>query len=750
MLTFRQRLEILANREKEKLFNLNIFKDAQSNVQHHLGTQVLATRFFIGLLGISMFFFVLYSSLTVVTETVTVNKPLLDRYLKLEEKYQPTIVCPCSSVSNEYQQFSSIRPTLHQICASNIIQTDWLTDKVAIVSDNHNQYAIYSFQYLSQWLSVLTSFCQLSFTTIHDQLLLFNSTRFVTQNLLSETLFRTQMDEFISLFQLTVQISFNLSLSMIDQTTMANQLYTGFALVGDFLVLRDNLSSELYPETTMQNTDDGGYCFCKYNVSCRATFQLFSCPIDCGQSYLSINIPYFYFACYPTYGLLMSTLECFYTESCLTTITNFILNATNLTSDVSVLNGSSNSRYSPNTTVGEMLGELLIEQWNSAISYENYYRACQPEKCIYSYSRRNDLIYVVTMTIGFLGGLATILKFLLVPVVSFVRRPEISFNRLLTSLKTLNIFVDVNKTTEHDLQYQYTNTRIFILLQFISFCILVLYTSLSDLTITMTIKKPTSIYFTQLYEQYQQTLNCPCSNISLSYEKFISFNPTYHQVCQSDFVKADWYEYFGYAASTGLSDVTEEGTNYYFRTMIDDYRQTSGVAFQYLSTLCQITSQLVQKKLETFNLTKFLSLRVTSQQLFETQATGFIRAVETETVNSFRRTHSLIRNLTHGNQLLSLWLTNAILNLDVPDDGIYENDGNLTDDGVLLAASGRLSLVYPHRVYNETCDCTQSQFCIQKASIYDLNTTTIVHPIGSMYPYLLAWLTEIESINAGI
>jgi hypothetical protein len=345
----------------------------------------------------------------------------------------------------------------------------------------------------------------------------------------------------------------------------------------------------------------------------------------------------------------------------------------------------------------------------------------------------------MTMGIGFLGGLATILKFLLVPIVSFIRRPKLSFNRVRTSLKTLNFFIDVRKITEYDLQTQKISTRLFILLQLISLFILVLYTSFSNLTETVIIDQPTPISFAKLYEQYQETLDCPCSNISLNYENFISFNPIYHQICQSDFIKPDWYKYFGYAEDIVIPNLLIGGTNNVFRTMIDDYRQTGGVAFQYLSNLCQITSQLVQEKLKIFNLTKFLSLNVVSPQLFETQTTNFIRSFKTETVNSFRRSHDLIRNLTQANQLLSLWLTNAILTLDVPDDGSHENDGNLTDDGVLVAASGRLAQMYPHRIYNPTCDCTQSQFCIQQAKIYDLNATTIVYPVGGKHdPYMFA------------
>ena len=64
--------------------------------------------------------------------------------------------------------------------------------------------------------------------------------------------------------------------------------------------------------------------------------------------------------------------------------------------------------------------------------------------------------------------------------------------------------------------------------------VLVLYTSLAIVTHTVTVKQPTVNVYTELQTKYSQTLVCPCTQIAIDYEQFISF----HQIkyCISSFV----------------------------------------------------------------------------------------------------------------------------------------------------------------------------------------------------------------------
>ncbi|CAF3388423.1 unnamed protein product [Rotaria sp. Silwood1] len=64
----------------------------------------------------------------------------------------------------------------------------------------------------------------------------------------------------------------------------------------------------------------------------------------------------------------------------------------------------------------------MIEQWNRTITYESYFNACQPTQCTYSYTSRNDIIYILTTFFGLTGGLITILKFISPFIVKLEKR----------------------------------------------------------------------------------------------------------------------------------------------------------------------------------------------------------------------------------------------------------------------------------------------------------------------------------------
>jgi hypothetical protein len=55
------------------------------------------------------------------------------------------------------------------------------------------------------------------------------------------------------------------------------------------------------------------------------------------------------------------------------------------------LNSSSASRYSVNSTIKDLLDQLMIEHWYSSLIYENYYTACHPVTCTYTYETRNNV-----------------------------------------------------------------------------------------------------------------------------------------------------------------------------------------------------------------------------------------------------------------------------------------------------------------------------------------------------------------------
>ena len=126
------------------------------------------------------------------------------------------------------------------------------------------------------------------------------------------------------------------------------------------------------------------------------------------------------FNCQPLDGALTSSLECFYQPSCLSLIQQVL--SISMTPPPLTSNGS---RFSPTTTVQVLLNDLMIEQLIDEVLFTQYYSRCNPTYCIYSYSHRLDVLFMVTLVISVFGGLSIIVKListLLVKSLAVIRK----------------------------------------------------------------------------------------------------------------------------------------------------------------------------------------------------------------------------------------------------------------------------------------------------------------------------------------
>ena len=74
-------------------------------------------------------------------------------------------------------------------------------------------------------------------------------------------------------------------------------------------------------------------------------------------------------------------------------------------------------------------------------------------------------------------------------------------------------------------------TYIYVILLLTCITILGVYSLLTIQTHSVTISTPSLSTFEMLYETYSETLNCPCSELAVTYKNmFISSDPVYHQV----------------------------------------------------------------------------------------------------------------------------------------------------------------------------------------------------------------------------
>ncbi|CAF1153292.1 unnamed protein product [Adineta ricciae] len=99
-------------------------------------------------------------------------------------------------------------------------------------------------------------------------------------------------------------------------------------------------------------------------------------------------------------------------------------------------------------------------------------------------------------------------------------------------IQNFNLFPSIPPSTDqHQLQNEKISTRIFIILPILSLTILLLYTSLINVTQTININTPTILTYQELHSKYSQVLTCPCTQISMSYD-------TFHQFYSNQFISA--------------------------------------------------------------------------------------------------------------------------------------------------------------------------------------------------------------------
>jgi hypothetical protein len=75
-----------------------------------------------------------------------------------------------------------------------------------------------------------------------------------------------------------------------------------------------------------------------------------------------------------------------------------------------------------NTTIQELVDDLMIEKWNGSTMYERYYNQCQPTQCSYAIEARNDVVHIFTTLFGIIGGLTTVLMLIIPRLVKLIRK----------------------------------------------------------------------------------------------------------------------------------------------------------------------------------------------------------------------------------------------------------------------------------------------------------------------------------------
>ena len=224
-------------RIKSLVLTYNLFKNRNEWTNSQLYRQRLATRIFIFTLSVTLLVQIFYVAFNNETHTVTSENLSIDKFNRLHEKYPNTLQCPCQSLSIEYHNFIAFRPRLHSLCTSQFTNASslWATIEYPRTMYTAKGRPLFRTkvddfrQIASPFFQIITSFCTLSNQKINTELAKFDSTAFITPNLITSDQFQVQINQIINQFIDSTAQSFWSSLLLINNMTHANMLLSALA-----------------------------------------------------------------------------------------------------------------------------------------------------------------------------------------------------------------------------------------------------------------------------------------------------------------------------------------------------------------------------------------------------------------------------------------------------------------------------------------------------------------------------------------
>ena len=402
---------------------LNIYHEKSSLT---LREQLLATR--LNLVGLTLSLIVLITVRTFSPQTtaVVVQSPSLAQFEQLINEYPSTLSCPCSQVIVPYRTFLSFSPQYHQVCSSDFVSSAWIS---GLFSSNTSRYLPLDFRNgASSQFQVLAALCRFAAKSVSNARNEFGAQQLITSHAMSRFLLDAQSTALAARLRATTAANarrinqylvLNIAGNNLESALQTNCLVYSVPGSQQYITY---MATYLVENYTNMNTLDN-YCTCSTTVECSFPSGFYRQTIRTNYLYIPVPAPTFLVpgirsGCIPSSSILQSTLECFYESFCLNILALLGIRI----SSVRSLNASLPSRFSRNAAIQSMFDELFIEEWYYDSNFTNYFRACAPATCSYTYSDQVNLIYMLTTIISLLGGLIVVFQHLAYLVVSQILR----------------------------------------------------------------------------------------------------------------------------------------------------------------------------------------------------------------------------------------------------------------------------------------------------------------------------------------
>ncbi|CAF2215269.1 unnamed protein product, partial [Rotaria magnacalcarata] len=605
-----------------------MFKHNGSN-QHQINYQRIATRFYFVVLLISVIIFSFYLLLNEDLLQKTIHQPSEFQFKELETIYSANLYCPCSTVSMGYSTFITIEPYFHQVCSSDLVSDAWINRiKGDDVLDDY--WAVFDYRNGGVFNFLLLSmFCQHAQQTVNISIKTLLQTQFLSSQVISQNQFETEVNVSINAWKSQTVDQFLETIKIFEAVSYGNQLMSEQFLY--YIQYVD--SSDIKMRLEVQ---DYFNCSCYLSPSCLIAIGLYDVNLLTWEIENTIVVvPNFFLGCSQIEGLKKSTLECFYNQSCMIELDEYLNTHLGSPFNFSKLNKNLSS---PNELVESILNKLMIDSWTTNISFSSYYSTCSPSSCTYEYTGRNDLFFVITTILGIFGGLSLGLKLLTLIVLWLIENinKNTSFSGFTTIIKRLFVC-----NTE-----QRIINRLHFGFLLIILCLVFLFSVYKPKAITIQINKPSLSNYKDSLKDHSYSLQCSCSQISFPYETFVDIESRFHDLCSSQFISDEWIHY-----------LYGEG-NVFLRFSFDDYRYSALGQFISLSSLCQLSQENVNSTLSQLGTSYFINSQLLSENLLIEKIEIILNQLQSTASSSFFNIFNLTREIIGSNRMMSALITN--------------------------------------------------------------------------------------------
>jgi hypothetical protein len=552
--------------------------------------------------------------------------------------------------------------------------------------------------------------CQHAKQTINDAHQVFLQTQLISSQVISQETFDFQVNLLIRDWKFTTVNTSMHTLRLIRATTQGNQLSNGFANTKTYF---NSISREIIREARIYSG-----CSCALSPLCRENVGLWYFNESTHAFDRTYLIPNFFTGCYSTEVLFASTLECFYNISCMLQIHSYL--SSNHSFTFSPLDAN---RSWPYETIETIVNQLMIDKWAQNISFTSYYNECAPLSCTFQYENRNTLLDAITAIISIFGGLSLGFQLIIwigLQIINKIMTNEFSYLTLLRSIKDMFIC-----NTEHQII-----RRIHIIFVVTTLCTIYFFSAFNPRTTTIEKQLPSLSIYEDLIAKPHDSLNCPCSQISVKYKSFLNIKSRFHEICSSDFVSDQWITY-QYENVTPL-----------YRSIPTDFYSSSSGQFQLLASFCELSKQIVNNSLVQLGASDFINIQLLPLNQFEDRIRTTVNEFQLTIPNLFVNTLSLIRVMTGANMLTSILSTNWVLTgesnltkewFSHSTSLEYNRCSCALSSKCVSASRGMLAGCYPlEAILQSTLGCLYDQRCIDSTNIF--KAINISSSISSHFP----------------